>query len=47
MFGEEFKSLRDHSRREKATIFFAPHDAAFAIKLLIDRMKIMNNFYSI
>lgn len=47
MFGEEFKSLRDHSRREKATIFFTPHDAAFAIKLLIDRMKIMNNFYSI
>ena len=47
MFGEEFKSLRDHSRREKATIFFTPHDAAFAIKLLIDRKKLMNNFYSI
>jgi len=47
MFGEEFKSLRDHSRREKATIFFTPHDAAFAIKLLIDRMKLMNNFYTI
>jgi len=47
MFSEEFKSLRDHSRREKTTIFFTPHDAAFAIKLLIERMKIMNNFYSI
>ncbi|MFX0081975.1 MAG: acetate--CoA ligase family protein [Candidatus Hodarchaeota archaeon] len=39
MFGEEFISLRNHVRKEKATIFFTPHDAAFAIKLLIDRMK--------
>ena len=47
MFCEEFKNIREHSRKEKATIFFTPHDAAFAIKLLSDRMKLMNNFYNI
>jgi len=41
MFAEEFKNIRYHSRKEKATIFFTPHDAAFAIKLLIDRMKLI------
>jgi acyl-CoA synthetase (NDP forming) len=40
IFGEEFINLRDHSKREKTTIFFTPHDAAYAIKLLIDRMKL-------
>ncbi|MFX1530858.1 MAG: acetate--CoA ligase family protein [Promethearchaeota archaeon] len=43
MFGEEFKKVREYSRREKATIFFTPHDAAFAIKLLNDRMKLLND----
>ncbi|MFX1375072.1 MAG: CoA-binding protein [Promethearchaeota archaeon] len=47
MFSEEFKSLREHSRREKSTIFFTPHDAGFAIRLLIDRMKLLNNLKSI
>jgi acyl-CoA synthetase (NDP forming) len=42
MFSEEFKSLREHSKREKTTIFFTPHDAGYAIKLLIDRMKLVN-----
>ena len=42
MFAEEFKVLREYSRREKTTIFFSPHDAAFAIKLLCDRMKLIN-----
>jgi len=41
MFGEEFKDLREFSKEEKATIFYTPHDAAFAIKLLIERMKLL------
>ncbi|MHA2280313.1 MAG: CoA-binding protein [Promethearchaeota archaeon] len=41
MFGEEFKALREHSKREKATIFYTPHDAAFAIKILVERMRIL------
>ncbi|MHA2007331.1 MAG: acetate--CoA ligase family protein [Promethearchaeota archaeon] len=39
MFSEDFKSLREYSKREKTTIFFTPHDAAYAVKILIDRMK--------
>ena len=41
MFGEAFKDLREHSKREKATIFYTPHDAAFAIKLLVERMRLL------
>ncbi|MFX1427407.1 MAG: acetate--CoA ligase family protein [Promethearchaeota archaeon] len=44
MFGEEFRSLREHSRREKSIIFFTPHDAAYAIKILIERMKLLSKF---
>ncbi|MHA2185285.1 MAG: hypothetical protein ACXAAI_09810, partial [Promethearchaeota archaeon] len=39
MFGDQFKDLREHSKKEKSTIFFTPHDAAYAIKLLIERSK--------
>lgn len=39
MFGDQFKDLRVHSKKEKSTIFFTPHDAAYAIKLLIERIK--------
>ena len=42
MFSQEFKSLREHSRHEKTTIFFTPHDAAYAISLLIERMRFLN-----
>ncbi|MHA2122492.1 MAG: acetate--CoA ligase family protein [Promethearchaeota archaeon] len=38
MFGDQFKDLRDFSRKEKTTIFFTPHDAAYAIKLLVERI---------
>jgi acyl-CoA synthetase (NDP forming) len=46
IFGEEFKVLREYSSKEKTTIFFTPHDAAFAIKLLCDRMKLLTNYRS-
>jgi acyl-CoA synthetase (NDP forming) len=41
MFGEGFDNLRENSKREEATFFYNPHDAAFAIKLLIERMKLV------
>ena len=41
MFGEEFKELRELAKKEKATIFFTPHTAAIAIKLLVERMKFL------
>jgi acetyltransferase len=43
MFSEEFKSLRELSVRERTTVFFTPHEASFAIKVLIDRMNLMNH----
>ena len=43
MFGEEFKDLKEHSKREKTTIFYTPHDAAFAIKLLVERMRLLKH----
>jgi acyl-CoA synthetase (NDP forming) len=44
MFSEDFKDLQDHSRKEKTIIFSTPHDAAFAIKILIERMRLMNRY---
>ncbi len=41
MFAEEFSDIRDHSKKENTTIFFTPHDAAYAIKILIERMKLL------
>ena len=41
MFGEEFKELKELSKNEKSTIFFTPHDAALAIKLLVERTKFL------
>ena len=41
MFGEEFEELRELSKKEKTTIFFTLHNAAIAIKLLVERMKLL------
>ena len=41
MFSEDFTILREHSRKERTTLFFTPHDAAYAIKILIERMKLL------
>lgn len=41
MFSENFTILREYSKREKSTIFFTPHDAAFAIKTLIERKRLL------
>ncbi len=43
LFSEEFKDLRKIARKENSTLFFTPRDAAFSIKLLIDRMNYLRN----
>jgi len=47
LFSEEFKSVRELSMREKSTLFFTPHEASFAIKVLIDRMNFLNRIMDI
>ncbi|MFX1311333.1 MAG: CoA-binding protein [Promethearchaeota archaeon] len=44
MFAEEFSDIRYHSKKENAAVFFTPHDAAFAVKILIERMKLLDKF---
>lgn len=41
IFSEGFQNLKDLAKKEKTTIYYTPHEAAFAIKILIDRMKIL------
>lgn len=41
MFSEGFQNLKDLAKKEKTTIYFTPHEAAYACFLLIDRMKIL------
>ena len=43
MFGKKFEDIREISKNKKSPIFFTPHDAAFAIRLLIDRMILLKN----
>jgi acetyl-CoA synthetase (ADP-forming) len=39
LFSENFKELRDYANKEKAPIYFTPEEAAFAIKVLIQRIR--------
>ena len=39
-FGENFKDLRDFAKKEEAPVFFTPTEAAYAIKVLLDRIKL-------
>ena len=39
-FGDNFNELKELAKKENATFFITPHDAAYSAKLLIDRMKI-------
>ena len=41
LFSENFEDLRTVAYSEKAPIYFTPKDAAFAIKTLVNRMKIL------
>lgn len=40
-FGENFKTLNQFGKKERAPIFFTPDEAAYAIKILIKRAEIL------
>jgi acyl-CoA synthetase (NDP forming) len=39
-FGENFNELKELAKKEKAPVFYTPTEAAYAIRVLIDRMKL-------
>ncbi|MHA1727561.1 MAG: CoA-binding protein [Promethearchaeota archaeon] len=39
VFGHKFEALKKFAQKEKATIFYTPKEAAFSVKILVDRMK--------
>jgi len=39
-FGENFTELKELAKNEEITVFYTPTEAAFAVKVLIDRMKL-------
>jgi acyl-CoA synthetase (NDP forming) len=39
-FGENFMDLKEFAKKEEAPVFFTPTEAAYAIKVLLDRMKL-------
>jgi acyl-CoA synthetase (NDP forming) len=41
-FGESFEELKKYANKEKAPIFYTPQEAAFAVKLLVERSRILN-----
>ena len=41
LFSEGFEELKELARKEKVPIFYTPHEAAYAIKLLISRKKFL------
>ena len=43
LFSEGFVELKELAKKEKVPIFYTPHEAAYAIKLLIERKKFLNH----
>ncbi|MFX0010699.1 MAG: acetate--CoA ligase family protein [Candidatus Hermodarchaeota archaeon] len=43
LFSEGFEELKEIAKKEKIPIFYTPHEAAYAIKLLILRKKFLNH----
>lgn len=41
LMGHKFKEIKDLAIQENAPIFYTPHEAAYAIKLLIERKKVL------
>ena len=39
-FGENFMDLKELAKKEEAPVFYTPTEAAYAIKVLLDRMKL-------
>jgi len=42
LFGEGFEDLKELAKEEKIPVFYTPHEAVYAIKLLINRMNYLN-----
>jgi len=42
LFSEGFEDLKELAKKEKVPIFYTPHEAAYAINLLIKRKKFLN-----
>jgi acetyl-CoA synthetase (ADP-forming) len=40
-FGESFKNINQLAKKEKAPIFYTPDEAAYAVKILIERAKLI------
>ena len=40
LMGHKFKDIKDLATQENAPIFYTPHDAAYTIKLLIERKEL-------
>jgi acyl-CoA synthetase (NDP forming) len=45
LFGEDFEDLKNYAIEEKTPIFYTPHSAAYAVKILIDRANSLKNNY--
>jgi len=43
LFSEGFEDLKELAKKEKVPIFYTPHDAAYAINLLINRKKFLKH----
>jgi acyl-CoA synthetase (NDP forming) len=43
LFSEGFEDLKDLSKKENVPIFYTPHEAAYAISLLINRKNFLNH----
>ncbi len=41
-FGENFEELKKFAKKEKTPIFYTPQEAAFAVKILVERSRIRN-----
>jgi acetyl-CoA synthetase (ADP-forming) len=39
-FGEDFNDLKELAKNERAPVFYTPTEAAYAIKVLLDRLKL-------
>lgn len=43
LFSEGFEDLKDLAKKERVPIFYTPHEAAYAINLLLTRKKFLNH----
>jgi len=41
-FSQNFQNVKSYAKKEKVPIFFTPHEAAFASKILVERMRLLS-----